>query len=277
MVKMPSGVTLAGSGRDTILFLDPKLTAEMFSPAGTAIGNASPDLHDLTIRDLVVEGATTTQRGTTNDPNQDRRARSYQMAPSRAGISFLALTAGQMRNIRLDHVTVRNCTHNGVAIRGATQVVIAHCDFSDSGASVMPGGRSEHNLLLTHVIGAEVRDSQFDTSPWGSGIDLTLSRDVVISGNEMARNAWDGLRVADSENVQVSRNLIEGNDSDGIALESFMDGSRRIEVHGNLVQDNGRSGIEMDRKSIGSLRDNALVENGGAGQTGGSDTPRPNR
>jgi parallel beta-helix repeat protein len=259
MLKLPSGVTLAGQGRDTIVFLDPKLTEPI---AGTAIVNADPDLHDVTLRDFVVEGATITARATSNDPNQDRRGRSYQKAPSRAGIAFAAQREGQMRNLRFEHVTVRNCTHNGVAIRGAAGVAIVACDFSDSGGSVVPGNGLQHNLLLAHVSGAEVRDSQFDTSPWGSGIDVSLSRDVVIAGNEIARNALHGIRVADSQNVRLEGNLAEGNDGDGVTFATLMDGCRQIEARSNIARNNGGAGLGALPVGAGTLVGNTAVDNG---------------
>ena len=89
-LRMPSGVTLAGEGKDSILFLDPKQT-------GPAIINASDDMHDITFRDFVVEGATVTRPS--SDPNQDRRVRSYQNAPSRAGIILSGQRDGQMRKV----------------------------------------------------------------------------------------------------------------------------------------------------------------------------------
>ncbi|MBL9189828.1 MAG: alginate lyase family protein [Opitutaceae bacterium] len=259
MLKMRSGVTLAGQGRDTIVFLDPKLTAQI---AGTAIVNAEPDLHDVTLRDFVIEGATITARATSNDPNQDRRQRSYQMAPSRAGIAFAGQREGQMKNLRFEHVTVRNCTHNGVAIRGAAGVAIVACDFSDSGGSVVPGAGLQHNLLLTHVSGAEVRDSQFDTSPWGSGIDVSFSREFAITGNETARNALHGIRVADSRNVRLTGNLSEGNDGDGIAFVTLMDGCRQIEARDNVVRNNGGAGLGPLPAGAGTLAANRSIDNG---------------
>ena len=202
--------------------------------------NAAGDLHDVTLRDFVVEGSTLSRPPT--DPNQDHRVRSYQNAPSRAGILFAGQHAGEMRNLRFEHLTVRNCTHNGVAIRGAAQVAIVASDFSDNGGSVVPGPGLEHDLLLTRVVGAEVRDSRFDDSSWGSGIDVTFSRDIAISNNETARNALYGIRVSESENVTVRGNLAEGNDAGGMQFDRLFDGSRNVVVRDNVARNNGGPG-----------------------------------
>jgi hypothetical protein len=212
-LRMPSGVTLSGQGRSTILYFDPS------APAGNtaiAIINASDDLHDVTLRDFLLEGSTLTKPPT--DPNGDHRTRSYQHAPSREGIAFAAQHPGQMRNLRFEHLTVRNCTHNGVAVRGASQVTVMACDFSDSGSSGVPGPGLEHNLLLTRVAGAEVRDSRMDDSPWGSGIAVSLSQDIVLTHNETARNALDGIEAADSRNVRIEQNLVEANDAGAVVI-----------------------------------------------------------
>jgi parallel beta-helix repeat protein len=285
-LRIPSGVTLAGQGGETILMLDPGLTTER---AGVAIVNATDDLHDVTLRDFVVEGATTLRAPTnaanlnyeyvsgsgsgaislrplTRDPNQDRRQRSYQMSPSRAGIVFSAQRDGQMHNLRFEHITVRNCTHDGVAIRGAQQVMITACDFSDNGSSVVPGPELQHNLLITHTIGCEVRDSRFDTSPWGSGLELSFGSDMTITNNETARNARTGIHVTGSHGVRIYGNLTEGNDRDGIVTDALMDGCREVEISGNLSRNNGGSGIKMNQTSDGWVTNNSVLDNGNVRQ-----------
>ncbi|MBS1855705.1 MAG: alginate lyase family protein [Acidobacteria bacterium] len=256
-LRIPSGITLAGQGRETIVFLDPKAPV---ANAGIAIVNASDDLHDVTLRDFAIEASTVTRVPT--DPNQDRRVRSYQSAPVRGGVRFSAQRTGEMRNLRMERVTVRNATHNAVAILGAAGVSIVACDFSESGSSVVPGPGLEHNLLLTRVNGAEVRDSRFDRSPWGSGIDVSFSRDVTLANNEIARNRLYGVRVSESEDVRVTGNLAEGNDAGGIVLERLFDGSRGIVVRENVVRNNGGAGIDAAGAIEADIATNTGRDNG---------------
>lgn len=255
-LRIPSGVTLAGHGRETVVFFDPKVPA---ANAAIAMVNAADDLHDVTLRDFVVEGSTLSRPPT--DPNQDHRMRSYQHAPSRGGILFAAQRPGQMRNLRFEHLTVRNCTHNGVAIRGAAQVAIMASDFSDSGSSGVPGPGLEHNLLLTRAIGAEVRDSRLDGSPWGSGIDVTFSRDIAVSNCEAARNTLYGIRVSESENVRVRGNLTEGNDAGGIVFDTLVDGSRGIVARVNVSRNNGGYGIDIASATTADVQSNSAADN----------------
>ena len=255
-LRMPSGVTLAGQGRESIVYFDPKARA---GNAAIAVVNGTDDLHDVTLRDFVVEGSTLPNPP--RDPNQDHRTRCYQNAPVRGGISFAGQRAGQMRNLRLEHLTVRNCTHNGVAIRGASQVAVMASDFSDNGGSVVPGPGLQHNLLLTRVIGAEVRESRFDDSPWGSGVDVSFSRGVTLTGNEATRNSAHGLHVRESEMVRIAANLAEANDGGGITVSMLFDGSRQVEIRENTCRNNGGAGIHVTGVEGAEVKGNLSVDN----------------
>ncbi|MXV17670.1 alginate lyase family protein [Hufsiella ginkgonis] len=252
-LRIPSGVTLCGQGRETVLFLSPAVN-------GKTIVNAEAGMHDVTIRDLLLEGAVSTADET--DPNASRRTRSYMSAPGREGIAFAGEKAEQMTNIRLENLTVQNFTKNGVAIRGAWQVIISQCDFSDNGSSVVPGAGFHHNLLLTRSAGCTVSDSRFDSSPWGNGIELSFSRDVKITGNELARNKLSGIRCTESTGVLISGNLAEGNDVNGISLESLMEGTTRSEISGNLSWHNGQYGIFQGKTAGNTVNNNRTADNG---------------
>lgn len=262
-LRMPSGVTLAGQGRESILHFDPKAPA---GNAAVAIVNAADDLHDATLRDFVVEGSTLARPPA--DPNQDHRARSYQSAPVRGGIAFVAQRAGQMRRLRLEHLTVRNCTHNGVALRGAAEVEVLASDFSDNGGSVVPGPGLQHNLLLTRVSGAEVKESRFDDSAWGSGVEVSFSREVSLSGNETARNGAHGIHVSESAGVRILGNLAEANDGSGIAFTRLFDGSRRVTIGQNVSRNNGGAGIDAGGAQGVAAQGNASADNGASDRMG---------
>lgn len=256
-LRIPSGITLAGQGKETILFLDPKPNPNKI---GAAIVNGSDDLHDITLRDFVIEGATTPKTGT--DPNQDRRQRSYQNAQSRAGILFLAQHDGQMKNINFEHITIRNCTKNGVAIAGAAQVNVEGCDLSDNGSSVVPGPGIHHNLLISHVLGCRVTGTRMDTSPWGNGVQVVHSKDVVISGNEIARNHLNGIYVADSQNITTDSNLIEGNDDYGMLFNAQATGCINVNIKHNVSQYNGKQAINTTQTKNVLMSDNTVSNNG---------------
>ena len=254
-LSVPSLVTLSGHGLETVLFLDP----EAADRAGVAIVGAVDDLKDVTFRDFVVEGAIETEHP--DDPNSRRRVEGLPKAKRRAGIVLAAQKVGQMKNIRFEHVTVRNCSRDGVSIFGAENLDIVACDFTFNGGSVVPGPGIQHNLLLSGVIDGRVVDSRLDWSPWGCGLDLSRSKDISVVNCETARNSLHGIRVTESEDVILDGNLVEGNDASGIALTHQMDGSRGIDVKGNLVRNNAGLGIEVAEGVEAKIRENELRDN----------------
>ncbi|MBO9152395.1 alginate lyase family protein [Chitinophaga sp. GCM10012297] len=252
-LKMPGGVTLAGKGNRSILILSPEQRTK-------TIVNADSTMHDVTIRDLLIEGAVSPV--TNNDPNADRRNRSYMNAPSREGILFMSDRAGQMRNIRFVRLTVQNFTKNGVSVRGAENVTVEECDFSDNGSSVVPGAGFHHNLHLSHVQGVSVKNSRFDTSPWGSGIDLSFCTNAGVEGNETARNKLSGIRCTESSNVRFRNNLSEGNDENGLRLDALMDGVKNFTLEKNITQYNGGAGVFISHPKAGKVLQHSEQGNG---------------
>lgn len=199
-LHLSSGVTLIGQGDATILWLDPKVS-------GPAIESTGQALSDVTIRDLVIEGATTSRPHT--DPNADRRTRSRPRAPRRSGILFESSDASPSSKIRLEHVTVRNCTDTGVRIDSAGNVAIVACSLTDSGN--LP---DTHDLLLTHVARCTITATRLNNSPTGDGVHLTACTDVTLADDEIARNVGHAIGADASSRVRTEGNLTEGNEAD---------------------------------------------------------------
>jgi hypothetical protein len=250
-LQIPSGVTLAGEGNGTVLFLDPA------SGVRDAIVNAVSDMHNVAIRDLVLEGNTKTDPGT--DPNSTR---SYRNPGNRGGIMFLAEREGDMKNIDLINLTVQNCTYNGVFINGVTGLNIAGCDFTENGSSVVPGPRLQHNLLLSHCTNIYVTDSRLDTSPYGCGLAFSQCHFAKVTNCEVARNAHYGILISECNNIAVAGSLVEANDHSGIMTEFLYKGSENIAVLNNQIRYNNGYGLE----SYGTIRiinaNNNYIDNG---------------
>ncbi|MBO9561484.1 MAG: alginate lyase family protein [Niastella sp.] len=232
-LKMPSGVVLSGEGLATVLILDPA------SGARETIVNGADDMQEVTIRDLVIEGAPTT-----NVPTDPNSARSYRGGYNRGGILFRTTKEGLIRNIRLENVTVRNSTYNGVFINGASGVSIVRCDLSENGVSVPPGQKLLHNLLLSHCSGITVQDCRLSTSPLGAGVALEACANGSVKQCEIARNGYYGVLISESKGIAVEQNLIEANDRSGVMVEFLYKGSSGISVRNNLVQYNAGYGVE---------------------------------
>ena len=250
-LKMPSGVTLAGEGIGTIIFLDPA------SGERETMVNKDNDLHDVVIRDLVIECGTRTE--TPSDPNS---ARSYRGGYNRGGILFRTLQQGQIKNISLINITVQNATYNGVFINGASNVVVDRCDFSENGVSVPPGQKLLHNLLLTYCNKVTVKNCRLATSPYGSGVALDHASDVAISNSEIARNGYYGVIITESQNISVANNLIEANDRSGVMVEFLRKGSENVSVTNNIIHYNDGYGVESYSSKNSKVMNNTYSGNG---------------
>ena len=232
-LKFPGGVTLAGEGLSTVIMLGKS------SGGRDAIQNLESDMHDVTIRDLVIEGALTPVPP--SDPNS---VRSYRNQYNHGGIIFRSSERKQMKNINLINLTVQNCTYNGVFISGASGVNVICCDFAENGSSVVPGPKLQHNLLLTYSSGIRIRDSRLDTSPYGSGIAMDHCSDAEVENCEIARNGYYGILISESSGISIRKSFIEANDQSGIMNEFLFKGSDKISISDNILQYNNGYGIE---------------------------------
>jgi parallel beta-helix repeat protein len=171
-----------------------------------------------------------------------------------------------MRGLCFEQVTVRNCTQNGVTIRGASRVAISGCYFSDNGSVAVPSAQARHNLVLQDVEGCDIKHSRFDTSPGGCGLAFDQSRAIDISNNEFARNALFGVWLTRSQNIRILRNLAEGNDAGGFFLGAPAKGPQEIEVRRNLIRNNGGCGVEISSTIQAVISGNKLMDNACAEQ-----------
>ena len=230
-LKLPSGVTVAGTGRDCELFLDPAKPGNE-----AAMMNAEPDMHDVTLRDFVIEGAQ--ESATSRDPNSDVGRRRLEHGPLRAGILFQSEGKAVLRNLKFEHITVRNCTYNAVELFGAEQVDVINCDFAASGGMVPPGPGKNHDLKMNRVSRVAISGSRCADSMWGHGIAVIFGRDVTIRDCELTRNALDGAMIAESRQVTVEGCLAEGNGGAGIAQETWMEPNQGVVAKNNVLRNN---------------------------------------
>lgn len=229
-LRLPSGVKIVGTGLDCELFLDPHSRSE------AAIANAVPDMHDIVLRDFVIEGG---QRPTASrDPNSDVGGRRTAHGPIRAGVIFQSDGKSQIRNLRLEHITVRNCTYSAVELFGVEGAEIVDCDISASGGLVPPGHGKNHNLKMSHVSRVEIQGSRFADSMWGHGIAVMFSEDIRVRDCEITRNQLAGVMIAESSRVLVESCLAEGNGGAGIAEETWMDPNRGVTIGKNVLRNN---------------------------------------
>jgi hypothetical protein len=230
-LRLRSGITLAGTGIDCVLFLDPAKTEYE-----AAIANADPDMNDVVLRDFVTEGAATPQAS--RDPNGDVQRRRTLHGPIRAGILFIADDKAVLGNVRFENLTVRNCIFSGVYIFGAEGLEVVNCDFSGNGEATPPGIGKNHNLKLDHVSRVNISGSRFCDSTFGNGVAISFGREVSVRDCEIARNALDGVSIAESRQVTVEESLAEGNGGAGIAQQTWMEPNQGVAVKNITLRNN---------------------------------------
>ena len=233
-LKIPSGTQLTGEGLETVLLFE---SVKYYAVAAKEIS-----MHDVKIRNLVIEGALTHE--IPSDPNAGRFGRSGRYANQLTGIAFLGETPGGMKNITMEKITLINFSRNGVFITGAENLEINNCNISDNGAGVVPGQRLHHNMLLRHVNKIRILDCRFDSSIAGCGLVLDNCSGAIVERCEIARNAWFGLLLATAGNVTVTGCLIEGNSGNGIMSEYLYSGCRNVDINNNIIQYNDGYGVE---------------------------------
>lgn len=250
-LRLPSGVHIDGEGLASILFLDPA------SGMRDAMVNKEEDMHNVAIRNLVIEGANSVDPGT--DPNSNR---AFKGRYNRGGIIFRSSKEGGMQNILLENITVRNCTFNGVLISGADSITVTGCDLSENGGDVIPGASLQHNLLLTHCKKIKIENTRLVTSPYGSGVALEHCKQALLTRCEIARNGYYGLLISESEDILARQNLIEGNDRSGVLIPFLYKGSDKVMLDHNLIHYNGGYGLESYAAKSSSYKDNIYEGNG---------------
>jgi len=237
----------------------------MFTPSvrTAAIMAATPDMSDVVIENLIIEGAREHAAGF--DPNAGRFERQRRYANNLAGISFRSEKNYTLSGITLRNLSVINFSRTGVYISGAKNVKIEACDFTENGTFVVPGPRLQHNLLLQRVEGGVVRDSRFDTSLHGAGVVLDHCRSLDLKDCEIARNAWHGVLLSECSGIVVSENLIEGNDGCGILSEFLYKGSSNLKIRKNRIRYNNGYGVEAFAVKNLSVSGNCYDRNGKLG------------
>ena len=219
--------TLRGEGRATII-----LGGKVAGPS--AFGTRERNLADVTIENLVLEGAFTYG---TEPENTARFRRTGKFANQRSGVILAGGAEGAFRRITLRDLTVNDFSRNGVLLSGIDGLTVERCDFSDNGSHVVPGPRLQHNLKLVRVRDVTVRDSRLDTSLKGAGLHLAHARgvqEVMIGYSDSAKDAgrfsaaWALYR----------------------AQEQIVDVCGRAGVHLTLFH--GRGGRHPDRAPVGA-------------------------
>ncbi len=73
---------------------------------------------------------------------------------------------------------------------------------------------------------------------FGNGVAVSFGHDVAIRDCEIARNALDGVRIAESRKLTVEASLAEGNGGAGVAKQTWMEPNQEVVLRNNTLRNN---------------------------------------
>ena len=229
-VKIKSDVTLHGEG---VLASTIKTTNDI-----KMIIQAGYGLKNIAIQNLVLVGSPTRNAG---------------------GIHIISLHTDHDR-IRLSRVHVYE-TAWGVHIKGAKNETIDNCNFSRNGKP--ESKKYAHNLYLRRCYTATVKDSVFNKSTSGNGINISYSKDISIINCEAIGNYFRGFRAADTDGFSVHDCVVANNGNVGLLANREKVVTKNIDWKNNSVSNNGGRGIYAGSGATGTCQNNNAHGNSG--------------
>ncbi|WP_025744119.1 carbohydrate-binding protein, partial [Aquimarina pacifica] len=228
-LKIKSNVTLQGSG----IYASTIATTQNIK----IIEQSGYGLSNITIRNLTLKGTNKVDGG---------------------GMDIISYGTDH-DTILISNVRCYN-TGWGVHIKGAKNVLIENCDFSENGAIGKEG--FAHNLYLRRVYGAIVKNSSLNNSISGNGINISYSEDVEIRDSEMIGNFFRGVRAAVSIGYLVHDCIISDNIEIGIFANSETNGftTTDIDIQNNCVS-GSKDGIRVISGATGIVMNNNSYDN----------------
>ena len=241
-IALHSNVTLEGEGAESILKLAPDANAPL-------LVNAAEDVHDITIRNLVIDGGLQPDEQRFGREHHTQRDQYRDVGRKQAfGILFAAFREGPMRHIRLEHLTITGCAM-GCHIKGAENVTIAHCLFVHNGAVEA----FFHNLYLRRDRAVRVNRCVFRDSPTGNGFNGSYMEDVEMADCLAIGNHFRGIRFAETQGIVIRNCIARSNGNVGLIINSEKNGCRRFTLENNVSGENGVNGIEVRSSGDGEL------------------------
>jgi parallel beta-helix repeat protein len=166
--------------------------------------------------------------------------------------------------VTVKHGTISNFFLNGIGLRAAPGSAVSHMTIRLIGAGGVEGETSAgvlvkdspNTLVSKSTVSNDVSAFQSD------GVDVLSSPEVVISGNRLTRNAWDGMFVLSSSGTRVVGNTLDGNQNQGVEVNA---GSDHVFLVGNDAAGNMSNGFVVGAISDAQIRDNTLTGNGFTG------------
>jgi parallel beta-helix repeat protein len=249
-LRIPSGLTL--DLRGTTFLLAPEIATDGQAFLGGGV-------HDVTFLGGSIVGR--------ND-----------VWPSGINVRGIHFT-GECRNIRVEDMTIRDLSSNGVGVFGTDpdhpardvwvidSVIDNCCNYYGDYQAPPPVRRGpeagstredQGSVCFYHVEDFVVRGCRFEDSR-SDGTHFYKCRQGHFSDNRVYRAQMGGYFIETCEHVLAANNIIRDNGSRGVTIER---GCRACTLIGNTVEASGREGLWMPDCSRCVVTNNLFLRNG---------------
>ena len=249
-IALRTGMTLQGEGAGSVLKLAPDANVPL-------LVNATEDMHDVTIRNLVIDGGLQPEEQKYGREHHAQRDKYKDIGRKQVfGILFTSYRKGPMKDIRLERVTITGCAM-GCHIKGAEGVTLTQCLFAGNGAIEA----FFHNVYLRRDKVVRIDHCVFRDSPTGNGFNGSYMEDVEVTNCLASGNHFRGIRFAETKGIVIRDCIARKNGNAGLIINSEKKGCRTFALIGNVSERNGANGIEIRSSGDGELKDNLSVDN----------------
>ncbi len=164
------------------------------------------------------------------------------------------------RGVRIQHGTIENFFLNGVGLRGAPRSTVSHLTIRKIGAGGVENNASAgvlvkdspNTLVLANTVTNDVSAFQSD------GVDVLFSAGTTVVRNRIFNNAFNGMFVFASPRTRVIANALDGNQNQGIEVNSGSDGTVLAFNH---ASNNVSDGLVVGAISGARIKSNSLTGN----------------
>jgi parallel beta-helix repeat protein len=168
------------------------------------------------------------------------------------------------KGAKVENGTIHSFFLNGVGLRNAPHSSVRNLTIRKIGAGGVDGDfsagvlvrQSPHSTVIGSTITNDVSAFQSD------GVDVISSAGTTISGNTLAKNAWNGMVVLSSPRTIVVGNELDGNQNQGTEVNF---GSDHTVVARNHARNNVSNGLVVGAISDALIEGNTLTGNGDTG------------
>ncbi|MHA2029053.1 MAG: right-handed parallel beta-helix repeat-containing protein [Candidatus Kariarchaeaceae archaeon] len=113
---------------------------------------------------------------------------------------------------------------------------------------------SHVGIVLSNVRNGMIQFNEFSNNDFG--IHITNSQDIIIDGNGISLNVFDGISIRDSTGISVLDTNVQSSE-DGLSIES----SDGLIIEGNTFANNTQNGIYLNQSNSNQIINNIVADN----------------